>query len=94
MPAMLRANYCVPTAAQAVRTGPDWFHEIKYDGFRLRPERSGKAVRLITSLGSWEQHFAIDGEHAVERLARASRERHLCAALEDGHRDLRTDVCS
>ncbi|MGX4803282.1 ATP-dependent DNA ligase [Bradyrhizobium guangdongense] len=31
--------------------GPDWFHEIKYDGYRLRVERNGRSVRLITRNG-------------------------------------------
>jgi ATP-dependent DNA ligase len=25
--------------------GPDWLHEIKYDGYRLRLEREGDRVR-------------------------------------------------
>ena len=28
--------------------GSDCFHEIKYDGYRLRVERNGDRVRLIT----------------------------------------------
>jgi bifunctional non-homologous end joining protein LigD len=31
----------VPTAKKVVPSGPDWFHEIKYDGYRLRLERGG-----------------------------------------------------
>ncbi|WP_246208305.1 hypothetical protein [Bradyrhizobium rifense] len=61
--------------------GPDWIHEIKYDGYRLRVERQGKTVRLFTRNGhDWtkrfpwivqaalknrEQHFVIDGEAVV-----------------------------
>jgi ATP-dependent DNA ligase len=64
-----------------VPVGPDWIHEIKYDGYRLRVERQGKAVRLITKNGhDWtarfpwivqaalknrEQQFVIDGEAVV-----------------------------
>jgi ATP-dependent DNA ligase len=33
-----------------VRSGPEWPHEIKYDGFRLPVER-GDRVRLITRGG-------------------------------------------
>ena len=29
----------------APRTGPDWLHEVKYDGYRLRLERDGDRVR-------------------------------------------------
>ncbi|MCK1569015.1 DNA ligase [Bradyrhizobium sp. 173] len=79
---MLKAfEFCLPKAAKAVPVGPDWIHEIKYDGYRLRVERQGKAVRLITKNGhNWtarfpwiveaalknrEQQFAIDGEAVV-----------------------------
>lgn len=79
---MLKAfEFCLPTAAKAVPVGPDWIHEIKYDGYRLRVERQGKAVRLITKNGhDWtrrfpwiaaaalknrEPHFVIDGEAVV-----------------------------
>jgi hypothetical protein len=30
------------------RPGPDWLHEIKFDGYRLRVERNGDRVKLIT----------------------------------------------
>lgn len=74
-------EFCLPTAAKAVPAGPDWIHEIKYDGYRLRLERDGTAVRLITKGGyDWtkrfpwivesalknrEPHFVIDGEAVV-----------------------------
>src|SRR6516164_5091442 len=39
---MFRAfEFCLPTRATAVPAGPDWFHEIKYDGYRLRVDRDG-----------------------------------------------------
>jgi hypothetical protein len=34
--------------ATAAPAAPEWFHEIKYDGYRLRVERDGGRVRLIT----------------------------------------------
>lgn len=74
-------EFCLPTAAKAVPDGPDWFHEIKYDGYRLRVERSGRQVRLITRNGhNWtsrfpwivqaalrnrEQQFVVDGEAVI-----------------------------
>ncbi len=74
-------EFCLPTSAKAVPAGADWIHEIKYDGYRLRVERSGRAVRLITRNGhSWtdrfpwivqsalrnrEQQFVIDVEAVV-----------------------------
>jgi hypothetical protein len=70
-------EFCLPTAAKAVPSGPDWIHEIKYDGYRLRVE----PVRLFTRNGhDWpkrfpwiveaalknrEQQFVIDGEAVV-----------------------------
>ncbi|BAL76020.1 putative DNA ligase [Bradyrhizobium cosmicum] len=73
--------FCLPTAAKVVPAGPDWIHEIKYDGYRLRVERNGNTVRLFTRNGhDWtkrfpwiveaalknrEQQFVIDGEAVV-----------------------------
>jgi bifunctional non-homologous end joining protein LigD len=74
-------EFCLPTGAKAVPSGPDWYHEIKYDGFRLRVERSGDRVRLITRGGyDWTKrypwiveaalknrtkYFVIDGEAVI-----------------------------
>jgi ATP-dependent DNA ligase len=74
-------EFCVPTRSTSVPTGPDWFHEIKYDGYRLRLERDGRGVRLMTRGGynfadryPWiveaarkvrQTRFVIDGEAVV-----------------------------
>jgi bifunctional non-homologous end joining protein LigD len=51
-------EFCLPTRATAVPTGPDWFHEVKYDGYRLRVERDGARVRLFTKGGyDWTKRF-------------------------------------
>jgi bifunctional non-homologous end joining protein LigD len=34
-------EFCLPTKSTAVPTGPDWFHEIRFDGCRLGLERDG-----------------------------------------------------
>lgn len=76
-----RFEFCVPKASKVVPTGRDWIHEIKYDGYRLRVERNGMAVRLFTRNGhDWtkrfpwiveaalrnrEKQFVIDGEAVV-----------------------------
>jgi len=44
-------DFCLPTKSASVPVGPDWLHEIKYDGYRLRLERDGGRVRLITRGG-------------------------------------------
>ncbi|MCA1381318.1 RNA ligase family protein [Bradyrhizobium sp. BRP23] len=74
-------EFCLPTAAKVVPDGPDWLHEVKYDGYRLRVERSGREVRLLTRNGhNWtsrfpwivqaalenrEQQFVVDGEAVI-----------------------------
>jgi hypothetical protein len=32
MPAMPKIEFCLPTSGKAVPSGPDWIHEVKYDG--------------------------------------------------------------
>jgi len=51
-------EFCIPTRGISVPAGPDWFHEIKYEGYRLRVERNGDRVRLITRGGyAWTKRF-------------------------------------
>ena len=43
---------CIPTRGTEAPAGPDWFHEIKHDGYRrLIVQREGKRVRLLTRRG-------------------------------------------
>jgi bifunctional non-homologous end joining protein LigD len=72
---------CIPTRGTKVPSGPDWFHEVKHDGFRLIVQRDGDRVRLFTRNGhDWsnrypwitdaarrlrQKHFVIDGEAVV-----------------------------
>jgi ATP-dependent DNA ligase len=70
-------EFCIPTRGTEVPSGPEWLHEIKYDGFRLRVERSGSRVRLLTRNGLDQalsldrgmknriKQFVIDGEAVV-----------------------------
>ena len=79
---MLKAfDFCIPTRGTKVPYRPDWLHEIKYDGYRLRVERDGDRARLITRNGhDWTgrypwivesalknriKQFVIDGEAVV-----------------------------
>ena len=79
---MLNAfEFCIPTRGIKVPSSPDWLHEVKYDGYRLRVERDGDRVRLITRGGyNWSKRypwiveaalknrykqFVIDGEAVV-----------------------------
>ena len=36
---------CLPTPSRRPRTGPEWVHEIKYDGYRVIVRRDGDRVR-------------------------------------------------
>jgi ATP-dependent DNA ligase len=44
-------EFCLPTRANVVPAAPNGFNELKLDGYRLRVERDGKRVRLITKGG-------------------------------------------
>ena len=37
-------EFCLPTNATKVPAGPEWLHEIKQDGFRIRVERDGDRI--------------------------------------------------
>jgi hypothetical protein len=55
---MPKFEFCLPTNGKAVPAGPEWFHEIKFDGYRLPVERDGDRVRLITRGGcDWTKRF-------------------------------------
>jgi len=74
-------DFCLPTRGLQVPAGPEWLHEIKYDGFRMLVQRDGERVRLITRGGyDWtkrypwivqaalknrHKHFVIDGEAVI-----------------------------
>src|SRR5262249_204523 len=74
-------EFCPPTTGKAVPAGPEWLHESKYDGCRLRVERDGNRVRLITrgsydwtkrypwiveaALKNRQKRFVIDGEAVI-----------------------------
>jgi bifunctional non-homologous end joining protein LigD len=77
----VRFEFCIPTTGKKVPAGVEWFHEIKYDDYRIRLERDGESVRLITKGGyDWtkrypriiesalknrQKRFVIDGEAIV-----------------------------
>ena len=43
-------EFCTPIPATKVPSGPEWLHEIKYDGYRMRVGRNGNRVRPITRM--------------------------------------------
>jgi bifunctional non-homologous end joining protein LigD len=44
-------KFCIPTRGIEVPGRPDWLHEIKYDGYRIRVERERDRVRLFSRNG-------------------------------------------
>src|SRR3954452_16073011 len=61
---------CLPTRGTAVPSGPDWFHEIKHDGYRLIIQREGKTVRLWTRNGNdWSTRYPGIVEAALRHHA-------------------------
>jgi len=58
---------CIPTRGTTVPAGPDWFHEIKHDGYRLIVQRVGKRVRLFTRNGhDWTNRYPLIVEAALK----------------------------
>ena len=64
-------EFCIPTKSTTVPHGPEWLHEIKHDGFRIRVERDRDRVRLITRGGyDWTSRFPWIGEAALKNRIR------------------------
>ena len=74
---MPKFEFCLPTLGKNLPAGPEWLHEIEYDGYRMRVERDGDRVRLITrgakrypwivesALKNRYKQFVIDGEAVI-----------------------------
>jgi bifunctional non-homologous end joining protein LigD len=74
-------EFALPVKAPKVPAGPDWLHEVKYDGYRLKVIREHDRIRLLTKGGhDWTKRypwivetarkirtsqFVIDGEAVV-----------------------------
>jgi bifunctional non-homologous end joining protein LigD len=68
---------CLPTASDRPRTGPEWVHEIKHDGYRLMARRTGDRVRLFTRRGyDWSDRYP--------RIEAAMRSLEIASAVIDG----------
>jgi ATP-dependent DNA ligase len=77
----MKFEFCLPTMGKAVPAAPEWFHEVKYDGYPPAPGARRRALRLITKGGyDWtgrfpwighaalknrQSHFVIDGEAVI-----------------------------
>jgi ATP-dependent DNA ligase len=60
-------DFCIATRGTKVPHTPEWLHEIKYDGYRLRVERNGDRARLITRNGyDWTRRYPWIVESALK----------------------------
>jgi bifunctional non-homologous end joining protein LigD len=57
-----------PTIATAVPTGPQWIHELKYDGFRMMVWKSSEGVRVWSRYGRNRRSDFASIEAAVAQL--------------------------
>ena len=39
---------CSPVSAKAIPRGPDWLHEVKFDGYRVQIHKAGKDVAIFS----------------------------------------------
>jgi bifunctional non-homologous end joining protein LigD len=63
----LKYQPCIPTRGTEVPAGPDWLHEVKYDGYRVIIQREGKRVRLLTRNGhDWTDRYPLIIESALK----------------------------
>jgi ATP-dependent DNA ligase len=54
-------------SGKSVPTGPDWIHEVKYDGYRGRIVRDGRDVQLLSKSGlDWARRFPFVVETAMK----------------------------
>ncbi|UGY23221.1 hypothetical protein HU675_0035480 [Bradyrhizobium septentrionale] len=50
-------EFARPVPGKVLPAGPQWIHEIKFDGFRMRA-REGDRVRLFTTNGAdWTDRY-------------------------------------
>ncbi|MGF7158393.1 ATP-dependent DNA ligase [Rhodoligotrophos appendicifer] len=45
-----RIEPCLPTLVPSAPKGPQWVHEIKWDGYRLAVHINGKNIKAITRM--------------------------------------------
>lgn len=77
-------EFCLPTKSITVPNGPDWLHEVKYDGYRLRLERDGDRVHLITRGGyNWASRYPwiVEAARKSGRSNSCSTAKRSCWAL-------------
>ena len=94
---------CLASAADNAPGGDRWWHEIKFDGYRIQARVDAGEVRLLTRTGLvWTDRFllvaqavkklglgsaVLDGEIVVEDETGISSFSELVGALKNGHKD-------
>jgi bifunctional non-homologous end joining protein LigD len=59
---------CLATLRAQAPNGPEWLHEIKFDGYRTQAHRSGDKIRIYTRRGyDWTDRFGSI-VHAISKL--------------------------
>src|SRR5687768_16063339 len=59
---------CKPVPAHEIPTGPEWIHELKWDGYRLIARREDRVVHLWSRTGrNWAKDFPLIAA-AIARL--------------------------
>ncbi len=67
---------CLPTDAKTPRSGPEWLHEVKHDGYRIMARRDDR-VRLYTRRGfDWAKRYP--------RIVKAMQSLKIASAAIDG----------
>lgn len=82
--------------AATAPTGPNWVHEIKFDGYRMGARIAGGKVALLTRTGlEWTVKYpATAGALAKLKVKSAYLDGELCGVREDGVTFLRADAAS
>jgi ATP-dependent DNA ligase len=60
-------DFCLPTRGIKVPDRPEWIHEVKYDGYRLRVESDGDRVRLIARRLQLDEALSLDRRGRAEK---------------------------
>jgi bifunctional non-homologous end joining protein LigD len=70
----MRFAPAIQTRGTKVPAGPEWPHEVKYDGFRLIVVHDGKRVRLLTRNGyDWADRYPRIADSALRKRTRRDR---------------------
>jgi DNA ligase D-like protein (predicted ligase) len=82
-------TFVAPQLAEPVKTspeGPDWAHEIRYDGYRIHARLSAGRVKLLTRTGlDWTDRYETTALFVAKIAARSAYiDGELCAVRADG----------